>query len=266
MDSITGLGIAPTNAKVTVFRPFFIQLALPYSIVRGEAVAIQAIIFNYQNKPQQAEVTFENRNGDFEFIVASNDVNTIESSNVDVKRKFVTIPANDGQTVSFLIAPKKIGYIDIRMSAVTSNAGDSVVKKLLVKPEGQPQYFNEAVLVDLRDNAASGVKKTVTVEIPKNAITGSERVTISVIGDILGASVNNLEDLLQMPYGCGEQNMLRFVPNIVVLEYLTRSKKLTGPIRHRALANMDSGYQRELTYRRDDGSFSAFGNNDKSGE
>jgi CD109 antigen len=33
-------------------------------------------------------------------------------------------------------------------------------------------------------------------------------VTVSAIGDILGPTVNNLDDLLRMPYGCGEQNML----------------------------------------------------------
>ena len=36
----------------------------------------------------------------------------------------------------------------------------------------------------------------------------------------MGPSINNLDSLLRMPFGCGEQNMLLFVPNIVVTEYL----------------------------------------------
>lgn len=59
--------------------------------------------------------------------------------------------------------------------------------------------------------------------------------------------------------------MLNFVPNIVVLDYLSRANRLTPSIKSKAISNIESGYQRELTYRRDDGSFSAFGNNDKSG-
>lgn len=39
-------------------------------------------------------------------------------------------------------------------------------------------------------------------------------------GDILGPSIPNLANLIRMPFGCGEQNMLNFVPNIVVLNYL----------------------------------------------
>ena len=56
-----------------------------------------------------------------------------------------------------------------------------------------------------------------------------------------------------------------FVPNIVVLDYLSRTNRLTPAIKSKAITNIESGYQRELTYRRDDGSFSAFGNSDKSG-
>lgn len=40
---------------------------------------------------------------------------------------------------------------------------------------------------------------------------------------------------------------------------------MTDAIKSKALNHIETGYQRELTYRRDDGSFSAFGSRDKSG-
>lgn len=39
-------------------------------------------------------------------------------------------------------------------------------------------------------------------------------------GDILGPSISGLDSLIQMPYGCGEQNMINFAPNIYILQYL----------------------------------------------
>jgi len=105
----------------------------------------------------------------------------------------------------------------------------------------------------------------VPIVMPRSFVNGSDSVEVSLIGDILGGSVGNLENLIQLPYGCGEQNMLRFVPNIVALEYLTGSGQITGDLQARALANMRTGYQRELSYRREDGSFSAFGDRDDSG-
>ena len=69
----------------------------------------------------------------------------------------------------------------------------------------------------------------------------------------------------KLPYGCGEQNMLNFVPNIVVLDYLTALNKLTPEIESKAKRFMETGYQKELTYKHNDGSYSAFGGSDSSG-
>jgi CD109 antigen len=36
----------------------------------------------------------------------------------------------------------------------------------------------------------------------------------------MGPVLANLDSLVRMPYGCGEQNMINFVPNIVAVNYL----------------------------------------------
>lgn len=193
--------------KINVFRPFFIKLSLPYSIIRGESVAIQAIIFNYQNKAISAEVVMENPKDEFQFTNAANEIEFGGNDEIREKRKTVTIPSMDGVSVTFLITPKKLGYIDIKMSARSDNAGDAVIRKLLVKPEGQTQYYNKALFVK-SDQPDTMVKKNISVEIPNNAVPGSVKIHVSGISDILGPTVNHLDDLLRMPYGCGEQNMM----------------------------------------------------------
>ena len=42
---------------MTVFRPFFVSLNLPYSVVRGEQLVLQVIVFNYMNKDADVTVT-----------------------------------------------------------------------------------------------------------------------------------------------------------------------------------------------------------------
>jgi CD109 antigen len=59
--------------------------------------------------------------------------------------------------------------------------------------------------------------------------------------------------------------MLNFVPNIVVLDYLTSVNQLTPEIKSKAIGYMETGYQKELTYKHNDGSYSAFGKSDRSG-
>ena len=60
-------------------------------------------------------------------------------------------------------------------------------------------------------------------------------------GDILGSSINGLASLIRMPYGCGEQNMINFAPNIYILDYLTKKKQLTENLKEKALSFMRQG-------------------------
>jgi CD109 antigen len=57
----------------------------------------------------------------------------------------------------------------------------------------------------------------------------------------MGPTVNNLDSLLQMPYGCGEQNMITFAPDVFVTKYLKETNQLTPDIEAKALKYMESG-------------------------
>jgi Cu/Ag efflux protein CusF len=81
----------------------------------------------------------------------------------------------------------------------------------------------------------------------------------------MGPTLSNLDKLLRIPTGCGEQNMIGFVPNIFVMHYLENTGQLTPAIADQAKSNMKIGYQRELNYRRTDNSYSAFGMSDPEG-
>ncbi|XP_011863302.1 PREDICTED: CD109 antigen-like isoform X2 [Vollenhovia emeryi] len=256
-----GLGLIEEPRKLKVFKPFFISVDLPYSVIRGEIVGIQIVVFNYMNKDVTAEVLLTNE-GQFEFAEVSNEVHDVPKLEL-YRRKKIDVKANSGSSVSFMIIPRELGYITIKVTANSVLAGDSVEHKLLVNAEGETQYKNEAVFLDLRNTEQAGAN--VTINIPNNAVPGSENIQISAVGDILGPSIPNLANLIRMPFGCGEQNMLNFVPNIVILNYLKNTNQLTQAVQSKALKYLDIGYQQELTYRHNDGSFSAFGMSDPSG-
>ncbi|XP_067824744.1 C3 and PZP-like alpha-2-macroglobulin domain-containing protein 8 [Heptranchias perlo] len=104
-----------------------------------------------------------------------------------------------------------------------------------------------------------------TLGVPHNVVPGSERATASMIGDVMGPTLNNLDNLLRLPFGCGEQNMIHFAPNVFVLKYLQKTKQLCSEVESEATDYLVQGYQRQLTYKREDGSYSAFGERDSSG-
>lgn len=68
-------------------------------------------------------------------------------------------------------------------------------------------------------------------------------VPLLYTGDILGLSINHLDSLVELPVGCGEQNMVLFAPSIYVLQYLDRSNQDNAEIRRQALGYMKEGVQ-----------------------
>lgn len=46
----------------------------------------------------------------------------------------------------------------------------------------------------------------------------------------MGPTLNHLNNLLRLPFGCGEQNMIHFAPNIFVLKYLQKTQQLSPEV------------------------------------
>ena len=57
----------------------------------------------------------------------------------------------------------------------------------------------------------------------------------------MGPALTNLDGLLEMPYGCGEQNMAKFAPNIYIMDYLTNTNQVTKKIQDNAIHYMNTG-------------------------
>uniref|UniRef100_A0A8C3LQ50 CD109 antigen n=1 Tax=Chrysolophus pictus TaxID=9089 RepID=A0A8C3LQ50_CHRPC len=253
-----GLGVTTVPAELEAFQPFFVFLNLPYSVIRGEQFILEVNIFNYLKEEVEVNVMLD-MNDAFEVILTSNEINATGN------QQSIFVPSEDGKTVQFPIKPKQLGEIPIKVTAISSAASDAIIQKVLVKAEGLEQAYSQTLLLDLTGSKQQAVTKTLDFTFPSDVVSGSERVQVTAIGDLLGPSINGLSSLIKMPYGCGEQNMINFAPNVYILQYLTKTRQLREDIQSKALSFMRKGYQRELLFQRDDGSFSAFGNEDPSG-
>ncbi|EPB70110.1 a-macroglobulin complement component [Ancylostoma ceylanicum] len=262
----SGLGVAPTTSKLRVFRPFFIRLNLPYSVKRGEKFALQVLVFNYMEKEQDVTVTLKHDDGSgFDFLNKDGSIRkSRDAGESNYNTRIVSVPGGGvSKAVYFPIVPTEIGMVKLTVTATASQAGDGVEEPLRVEPEGYRVDRNVPVVIDL--NNGTDFEKVVQMMWPTDAVEGSQKARFELVGDIMGPILSNIEGLVRMPYGCGEQNMLNFVPNIVVLRYLKATNRAEPSIEGKAVKFMEAGYQRELTYRRSDNSFSAFGESDKFG-
>ena len=237
-----GFGVA--NAELVVFQPFFLQVDLPYSAVRGEEFPVKVALYNYLDTTQDFVVELE------------------ESANfalLDDGVKIVAAAPGEVAGVEFEIRLTTLGNLPIKVTARSRESADAVIETLLVEPEGAArESVANAIL-------SAGGPLDFPIAAPPGVIPGSSRAYVAITGSYLAQTLDGLENLLQMPYGCGEQNMILFAPNIYVAAYLEATGQSKPEISAKAEFLMTTGYQRELTYRRDDGSFSAFGQSDPSG-
>ncbi|XP_058436482.1 pregnancy zone protein isoform X2 [Marmota monax] len=258
LSNDTGLGLSPT-ASLRVFQPFFVELTMPYSVVRGEAFTLKATVLNYLPKCIRVSVQLE---ASPTFLASPN----------EKAEESYCICGNERQILSWTVTPKTLGNVNFSVSTEVMKSlelcgnevtevpetgrKDTIIKTLLVEPEGieQEETFNSMA-------CASGTKvsELLSLKLPPNVVKESARASVSVVGDILGSTMQNIQNLLQMPYGCGEQNMVLFAPNIYILNYVNETQQLTQEIKSKAIGYLIGGYQRQLNYKHQDGSYSTFG-------
>ena len=242
MSKEYGLGIGQDQLRV--FQPFFLTVDLPYSAIRGEELPVKVALFNYLDTSQEIFVEIE----------ASEAFDLLDDGT-----KSVSVDASDIGGVEFSIRLKKLGSMPIKITARSTEAADAVIKELLVEPEGVPvEDVGNRVL-------GAGENHEFSTRLPATAVEGSGRAYVALTGSLMTQTIEGLEGLLRMPFGCGEQNMILFAPNVFVARYLKETGQLKPEVMAKAEHLMLVGYQRELTYRRNDGSFSAFGNSDSQG-
>jgi len=237
-----GLGIG--EAELRVFQPFFVTVDLPFAAIRGEELPASVALYNYTQSAEEFTIELEPDDW-FEPLAGLSQT--------------VTVGPNEVGAAAFPIRTTALGVHPLRVTARGTSVADAIVKEMIVEPEGVAREQVENLVL------ASGSERTVDLSLPEFTIDGSGRAFIALTGNVLSQTMDGLESLLQMSFGCGEQNMILFAPNVFVTRYLNETGQLKPEVRARAETLMLTGYQREMTYRRSDGSFSAFGESDPVG-
>uniref|UniRef100_A0A081DUC5 Complement C3 n=1 Tax=Python regius TaxID=51751 RepID=A0A081DUC5_PYTRG len=271
-DSITtwevlAMSISPTKGicvaepyEITVMKNFFIDLRLPYSVVRNEQVEIRAILYNYVE--QDIEVRVE--------LVYSPAFCSASTETQRYREMFV-VRGLSSRAVPLVIVPLQQGLHDIELKASVKGqlVADGVKKKLKVVPEGIRKSITKVIGLDPSAKGIAGTQKqTVKAEKLDNKVPDSEIETkITVLGDpvaqIIEDSIDGtkLNHLIVTPSGCGEQNMVTMTPSVIATYYLDTTgqwEKIGVDRRTEAVKQIMRGYTQQLVYKKGDHSYAAF--------
>ncbi|MEJ5200881.1 MAG: MG2 domain-containing protein [Anaerolineales bacterium] len=227
------------SAPLRVFQDFFIDLDLPLSLTVGDEVSLPVGVFNYLQESQSVRLELEQSSW-FELLDES--VKTIE------------IAANDIEVVYFRIRAREFGLQPFQVTAWGSKMSDAVRKEVRVYPDGKQIFFSQS------DRLQPDHDVRVPVVIPKDAISGTQRLTVKIYPGMVSQVIEGLDSILRMPYGCFEQTSSTTYPNVLVLDYLQATNQAAPETQMKAEEYINLGYQRLTTFEvAGSGGFSLFG-------
>jgi CD109 antigen len=226
LGSQTGLGLPLGHASVRVFKPLFVQLKLPYKVVRGEVLEVVMTVFNYINEAQEITLVLEGRGGADVPINAAN--------------QQLSIAPNSAASRSAMLTFDTVGTATLRLSGVGRSAStqDAVERTLKVVPEGVQHSTTVSVMLQPSEEADGVQQLTLPAHNRSGTgavVPGSLYTRLALSGDLMGPSLEGLDSLVRLPSGCGEQNMILMAPNVYIINYLTAKRDMRSDLRDRAL-------------------------------
>ncbi|XP_067258551.1 complement C3 isoform X1 [Chanodichthys erythropterus] len=254
------LGICVADPyEITVKKDFFIDLRMPYSVVRNEQVEIKAIVHNYSNqKIKSVRIKFKTSEG----ICSS-------ARKKQNSRITVSVGPMSSIAVPLIIIPMDIHEQWIEAEAYSSNRNDAIRKNLKVVSEGVLTEVEERVVEINPSEHPDGVQVVaMRSDIPRRRVPNTPASTlITVIGEEITRTVeqaisgNFMGQLIVQPHGCGEQTMIYMTLPLIATHYLDSTKQWEAvgmERRNEAVKHINTGYQLELTFRKSDGSYAAW--------
>ncbi|MGO9270083.1 MAG: carboxypeptidase regulatory-like domain-containing protein [Terriglobia bacterium] len=232
--------LGASTSSLKVFQDFFVDLDLPVTLTQGDRVSIPVAIYNYSGG--RGEVSLKLQRDDWFSLVD------------DDPEKMVEVDSARVGGSQFTLEARRIGKFKLTLAANMkggANRADIVVREIEVIPNGREQnlVFN------------GRLENTVQHEVnfPANAIPDASKIFVRLYPGPLSQVVEGMDSLLRMPYGCFEQTSSSTYPNVLALDYMKRTKKLTPEVHAKAEGFIANGYQRLLTFEVPGGGFSWFG-------
>src|SRR5262249_43929518 len=252
LASTTGGQLGSNTFPVKVFQDFFVDLDLPVSVTEGDSISVPVAVYNYL--PERHQVSLDLRQDPW-FALDG-----------DQASKQVDVAAGEVTVAYFRIKAGKIGEQQLQVTARIANAPAGQPEKFGVQPSGCCSDAEARVLNVLPNGQQKDVVVNERLEgsaskeivIPEGAIPDASRILVKLYPGALSQVVEGLDSILQMPGGCFEQTSSSTYPDVLVMDYLKTSNKITPEIQAKAEGFVSLGYQRLVTFEVPGGGFSWF--------
>jgi uncharacterized protein YfaS (alpha-2-macroglobulin family) len=218
--------------RVLVRKNLIVRLAAPRFFRQGDETVLRVIAHNYLETAK--DVTF-----------------ALDVSGVDIiggQSQKINIPAKGESWVDWRVRAHSTGNVVLTAKALTNEESDALEMTLPVLPFGVKQRAASSGVVF--SGAGQGQWN---FSYPAGSDAGSRGLAITVAPSVAGAVFDALDYLTSYPWGCTEQTMSSFLPDLIVSQAVDKLH-VKSPIDRAVLNDMVSaGIDRLQSFQHDDG-------------
>lgn len=227
LDSKAGSAIN----RVLVRKNIIVRMGTPRFLRQGDEVTIPVIVHNYLDQAKQVQLSLE--------ISGLDPVSGSPQS--------VTVPSKGEGTALWRVKASRIGTARLVAKALSNEDSDALELTFPVEPIGVPVNINNSGVITDEQPAS------ITIEFPGNTDAAAHSLHLEVAPSIAGSLFSALGYLTSYPYGCTEQTMSSFLPNLVVADTL-KKLNLSDQVSPADLqAKINAGLDRLNDLKHDDG-------------
>jgi uncharacterized protein YfaS (alpha-2-macroglobulin family) len=227
-DTRVGSAVQKTVARKDVI----MRLEMPRFLTEGDTVTISGVVHNFLKTDKSTKISL--------------DINGAQL--LDSASETVTIRQNGEHRVDWRVQANQIGKLTLLAKALTDTESDAVEMTMDIVPHGLKQTIGNTTTLTQND-----ADQSISLDLPQHPDVQARNLRIEVSPSIASTLFGALDYLTSFPYGCTEQTMSSFLPNVIVAQTL----KDVPTAKIRASNDLDKKVQRGLdrlyAYQHDDG-------------
>ena len=230
ITSDTKVGVA--KSKMISRKDVILRLETPRFLTQGDTVTLSGIVHNYLKQTKSTQIS-----------ISVNGAQLISPA-----QQTVNIDPQGEHRVDWQISAAQTGQLTLLAKALTNTESDAVELTLDVVPRGLHETKAQRWMTT--DDSA---EQQLSLEIPANADLNSRRLRVEVAPSIAGTLFGALDYLTTYPYGCTEQTMSSFLPNVIVSRTLKEFKTTSISNSNDLQTKVERGRNRLYAFQHNDG-------------
>jgi uncharacterized protein YfaS (alpha-2-macroglobulin family) len=213
-------------------KDLILRLETPRFMTEGDVATISGIVHNYLDADKATQI----------------ELNVTGANLLDPAQRTVTITKQGEHRIDWRVSATQTGGVKLLATAKTDAESDGIELPVPVVPAGLKRTMGAAAAISQESD-----EQTFSLDLPPNANTQARSLRIEAAPSIAGSLFGALDYLTGYPYGCTEQTMSSFLPNVIVAQALKDVKSASIRATNDLPKKVQRGLDRLYDFQHSDG-------------